>query len=47
MIRLVELKAKFALWGPVWVKITFKDSKEVKGIGNYVLKSNLYLYLFT
>ena len=29
---------------PTIIKNTFKDSKKVKRIGNYVFKSNLYLY---
>ena len=29
----------------IFIKPTFKDSLKVKGIGNYALKRNLYLYL--
>ena len=30
----------------MFIKTTFKDSKKVKRIRNYVLKCNLYLYFF-
>ena len=29
------------------IKTTFKDSKKLERIGNYVLKCNLYLYFLT